>query len=80
MTPLDLSSTEVQVRFCPAGAPTIDVWRKFQSMPIRGETLSHDSRTYVVVEIWWGEDGDDGQEPMVIAHEAGRPRAQEALR
>lgn len=70
-------SQSVQVRFCPAGRPTLDEWREFSELPRRGETLRHDSHIYVVVEVDWGE---DGERPMIIAHENTRPRAQEALR
>lgn len=77
---MSTSQSSVQLRFCPSGRPTIDEWREFSRMPQRGETLTYEGRRYVVVEINWGEDGIDGQEPMVIAHAIERPRAQEALR
>lgn len=77
---MSADQSNVQVRFCPAGRPTIDVWRTFSRLPQRGETIEYVGHAYVVVEVWWGEDGDDGQEPMIIAHAIERPRAQEALR
>lgn len=65
----------VQVRLCPAAAPTMDAMREFMRVPQRGESLVTEFGRYVVVDIDWHEDGT----PHVIAHEYGRPRAEAAL-
>ena len=69
-------TSEVQVRFCPPGAPTFDEDWTFRWLPRRGESIvREDGERYVVVEIDWQPNGD----PFLIAHHYTRRRAKEAL-
>jgi hypothetical protein len=68
-------SESVQLRLCPSGEPTFDVWRDFARVPCIGEYVDHDDKTYRVVDVHWFTDG-----PLVVAHSLDRPRAQEPWR